>query len=142
MATQAPSVHNSQPWNWKVGPQSPSLYADPSRRLTHADPDRRNLLVGCGAALHHCVVALAAPGWHAKVQRLPNPADADHLAVVTVVERPAGELDFMLAAAIGRRRTDRRIYGSWPVPWGDIALMGARAARAGVMLRQVDAARG
>ncbi|MFN8073063.1 MAG: nitroreductase family protein [Mycobacterium sp.] len=140
MATQAPSVHNSQPWNWKVGPQSLSLYADPSRRLTHADPDRRNLLVSCGAALHHCVVALAASGWHAKVQRLPNPADADHLAVVTVVERPAGELDFMLAAAIGRRRTDRRIYGSWPVPWGDIALMGARAARAGVMLRQVDAA--
>ncbi len=40
-----------------------------------------------------------------------------------------------------RRRTDRRTYGSWPVPVGDIALMGARAARAGVMLRQIGCCR-
>jgi len=138
MATRAPSVHNSQPWRWRVGPQSLGLYADPSRRLPHADPDRRSLIVSCGIALHHCVVALAAMGWHATVHRLPNPADPDHLAIITVAEQPAAELEFMLAAAIGRRRTDRRIYSSWPVPWGDIALMGARAARAGVMLRQVD----
>lgn len=138
MATLAPSVHNSQPWRWRVGPQSLGLYADPSRRLPHADPDRRNLIVSCGIALHHCVVALGAMGWHATVHRLPDPADPDHLATVTVVEQPAVELEFMLTAAIGRRRTDRRIYSSWPVPWGDIALMGARAARAGVMLRQVD----
>lgn len=139
MATQAPSVHNSQPWRWRVGPQSLGLYADPSRRLPQADPDRRNLIVSCGIALHHCVVALGAMGWHATVHRLPNPADPDHLAIITVAEQPAAELEFMLTAAIGRRRTDRRIYSSWPVPWGDIALMGARAARAGVMLRQVDA---
>lgn len=138
MATQAPSVHNSQPWRWRVGPQSLGLYADPSRRLPHADPDRRNLILSCGIALHHCVVALGAMGWHATVHRLPNPADPDHLAIITAVEQPAVELEFMLTAAIGRRRTDRRIYSSWPVPWGDIALMGARAARAGVMLRQVD----
>jgi nitroreductase len=48
----------------------------------------------------------------------------------------------MLAAAVGRRRTDRRTFSSWPVPWGDIALMGARAARAGVMLRQIDPSQG
>lgn len=138
MATQAPSVHNSQPWHWRIGPTSLSLYADPSRQLRHVDPDRRNLLVSCGTTLHHCVVALAATGWRAKVTRMPNPADSDHLATIDVVEQPAGDLDFMLAAAIGRRRTDRRIYSSWPVPWGDIALMGARAARAGVMLRQID----
>lgn len=138
MATRAPSVHNSQPWRWRVGPHSLSLHADPSRRLPHADPDRRNLLVSCGISLQHAVVALAANGWHAKVDRLPDPADPDHLATISVVEQPAAELDFVLAAAIGRRRTDRRVYSTWPVPWGDIALMGARAARAGVMLRQID----
>ena len=138
MATQAPSLHNTQPWRWRVGPHGLSLYADPSRHLRRADPDRRNMLVSCGAALHHCTVALAATGLSAKIQRLPQPADPDHLAVITVVPQTPGELDFMLAAAIGRRRTDRRIYSSWPVPWGDIALMGARAARAGVMLRQID----
>jgi nitroreductase len=138
LATQAPSVHNSQPWHWRVGPHSLHLYADPSRQLPKADPDRRDLLVSCGGALHHCTVALAALGWQAKIHRFPNPADRDHLASIEVHRQPAGELDITLAAAIPRRRTDRRNYSSWPVPGGDIALMGARAARAGVMLRQLD----
>ena len=138
LATKAPSVHNSQPWHWRVGPDSLHLYADASRHLPRADPDRRDLLISCGSALHHCTVGLAAMGWHAKVDRLPDPADPDHLAAIRLVRQPPGELDVMLAAAIGRRRTDRRNYSSWPVPWGDIALMGARAARAGVMLRQID----
>lgn len=37
-----------------------------------------------------------------------------------------------LAAAIARRRTDRRRLSDWPVSLADIALMGSRAARAGV----------
>ena len=28
LATRAPSVHNSQPWRWRVGPDSLHLYAD------------------------------------------------------------------------------------------------------------------
>jgi hypothetical protein len=138
MATQAPSVHNSQPWHWRVGPDSLNLYADPSRHLPHTDPDSRDMLVSCGAALHHSTVALAAMGWHAVVHRLPDPCRPDHLAAVTVERQSPDELDVTLAAAIARRRTDRRTYNSWPVPWGDIALMGARAARAGVMLRQIE----
>lgn len=138
LATHAPSVHNSQPWRWKVHADALHLYRDPSRYLPQADPDGRSMLISCGAALHHCTIALAAMGWRATVQRLPEPADPHHLAAVTVHRQPPGELDVMLAAAIPRRRTDRRRYSSWPVPWGDIALMGARAARAGVMLRQID----
>jgi nitroreductase len=138
MATQAPSVHNSQPWHWRVGPDSLNLYSDPSRHLRHTDPDSRDMLVSCGAALHHSTVALAARGWHAVVHRLPDPRRPDHLAAVTVERQSPDELDVTLAGAITRRRTDRRTYNSWPVPWGDIALMGARAARAGVMLRQIE----
>lgn len=138
MATQAPSVYNSQPWHWRVGSESLHLYADPSRHRPGTDPDRRDLLISCGAALHHCTVALASLGWHASVERLPDPADPDHLAVVTVEPQRPDDLDVMLAAAVARRRTDRRTFSSWPVPWGDIAVMGARAARAGVMLRQID----
>ena len=138
LATRAPSVHNSQPWHWRVGPTSLNLYADPSRRLPRTDPHGREMVLSCGAALHHCTVALAAMGWRAKVRRVPNPEEPDHLAAVEVVPQSPGELEVMLAAAITRRRTDRRTYSSWPVPWGDIALMGARAARAGVMLRQID----
>lgn len=138
MATRAPSVHNSQPWRWRVGADSLHLYADPGRHLPGTDPDRRDLVLSCGAALHHCTVALAAMGWHARVHRLPDPAEPDHLASIELSAQKPDELDIMLAGAISRRRTDRRNYSAWPVPWGDIALMGARAARAGVMLRQVD----
>lgn len=138
LATRAPSIHNSQPWQWRVGAQGVHLYADLSRHLVATDPDSRDLLLSCGATLHHCVVALAALGWQTKVHRLPNPAEPEHLAAVELHRQSATELDIALAAAIPRRRTDRRYYGPWSVPPADIALMGARAARAGVMLRQVE----
>jgi nitroreductase len=137
-AVQAPSVHNSQPWIWNVDGESLQLRADPRKYLRHTDPDGRDLLISCGASLHHCTVALASLGWRSTVRRLPDPTDPALLAGVTVRRQPPADLDRLLAEAIGRRRTDRRTYSPVPVPWGDIALMGARAARAGVMLRQID----
>ncbi|GAB1813056.1 NAD(P)H nitroreductase [Mycobacterium sp. MUNTM1] len=106
--------------------------------MPNTDPDGRDLILSCGAALHHCVVALAAVGWRSKVTRLPNPADPDHLAAIEVSRHPADYVDIALAAAIPRRRTDRRHYSSWPVPMSDIALVAARAARNGVTLCQVE----
>ncbi len=138
LASRAPSVHNTQPWQWRVGTTSVHLYADPGRQLPNTDPDGRDLMLSCGAALHHCTVAFAAVGWHAKVTRLPNPADPDHLAAIELSPYPADSVDVALAAAIPRRRTDRRHYSHWPVPVADIALMAARAARHGVTLLRVD----
>ena len=139
LAVRAPSVHNSQPWQWRVGERSLHLYANPDLRLPHTDPDARDWMLSCGATLNHCQVGLSALGWQSKVHRFPNPADPNHLAAMEVHRYPATEVDVSLAAAIPRRRTDRRHYSSWQVPPREIALMGARAARAGVMLRRVDA---
>jgi nitroreductase len=138
LASRAPSVHNTQPWRWLVGAQSLHLYSDGDRQLLNTDPDGRDLILSCGTALNHCVVALAAVGWQAKVARLPNPADPSHLAAIELSRSTADPVDIALAAAIPRRRTDRRHYSSWPVPVGDIALMAARAARNGVTLCQVE----
>ncbi|AKN17833.1 hypothetical protein MHAE_07129 [Mycobacterium haemophilum DSM 44634] len=138
LAIRAPSVHNTQPWRWRVGKKSLHLYADSRLQLPNTDPDGRDLMLSCGIALHHCVVALAALGWQSKIHRLPNPDEPEHLAAIEVYRHPANEVDIMLAAAIPRRRTDRRRYSSWSVPAHYIALMGARAARAGVMLRQIE----
>ncbi|MEE6165965.1 MULTISPECIES: Acg family FMN-binding oxidoreductase [unclassified Mycolicibacterium] len=138
LANRAPSVHNSQPWRWRVGPRSIHLYSDTSLHLPHTDPDCRDLIVSCGTALNHCVIALAALGWQSKVSYLPNPADPDHLASIQPHPLQPGPVDVALAAAIPRRRTDRRHFSSWTVPPGDIAVMGSRAARMGVTMRRVD----
>ncbi|OHV06057.1 Acg family FMN-binding oxidoreductase [Mycobacterium talmoniae] len=138
LAARAPSMYNTQPWRWRVGARRLHLYADPSRQLHSADPEGRDLILSCGATLHHAVVALAALGWRAKVHHFPDPTDADHLASIEVSTGDVDQVDVMLAAAIPRRRTDRRRYGPWPVPTADTALMAARAARCGVMLRQID----
>ncbi len=138
LASRAPSVHNTQPWRWRVDMSSLHLYSDTSRQLPHTDPDGRDLMLSCGAALNHCVVALAAVGWQAKVSRLPNPAEPDHLAAIEFIPQAPDQLDIMLAAAMPRRRTDRRHYSFWPVPVGDVALMSARAARMGVALHRVE----
>jgi hypothetical protein len=104
-----------------------------------ADPENRDLLLSCGASLNHCVVGLAALGWQAKIHRFPDPGDLQHLATIELSRHEVSDVDVSLAAAIPRRRTDRRHYSSWPVPHGDVALMGARAARAGVTMRRVEA---
>ncbi|MCP2170171.1 Acg family FMN-binding oxidoreductase [Goodfellowiella coeruleoviolacea] len=115
LAVRAPSVHNSQPWRWRVGGRSVHLYADWSRHLPATDPDGRDLVVSCGAALHHLRVALAALGWGATVHRLPNPNDRDHLASVELSPRQPSHDDITLVSAVPRRRSDRRLYSSWPV---------------------------
>ena len=137
LAVRAPSIHNSQPWRWRVGPHSMHLYADPAMHLVHTDPDGRDLILSCGLVLDHCAVALAALGWQAKIHRFPNPADRDHLASIEYHRRSPAETDIGLAAAIPNRRTDRRHFSGWPVPSGHLAAMSARAARMGAVVRRV-----
>jgi hypothetical protein len=137
LACRAPSVHNTQPWRWRVGDRSVHLYADFSRRLPATDPTGADLLLGCGAALHHLRIALAAMGWRAIVHRLPNPAEPDHLAAVEFVRREPGEVEIAMASAIPRRTTDRRRFSSWGVPKGVLMLLEDRAADEGATLREV-----
>jgi len=116
LALRAPSVHNCQPWRWLVGPESVHLYADGSRQVPATDPHGRDLLISCGAALDHFLVALASLGRGARVRRIPNPAQPGHLATVELLPHTGTGADEALAAAIPRRRTDRRRFSSWPVP--------------------------
>ena len=82
LACRAPSVHNTQPWRWRVHGDRLDLFADYRRQLVYADPARRDLLVSCGAALHHLQVVCAGLGWAARVHRLPDPSDERHVAGV------------------------------------------------------------
>ncbi|SDC21068.1 Acg family FMN-binding oxidoreductase [Actinokineospora iranica] len=128
LACRAPSVHNTQPWRWLLGDRSVHLMADWTRQVPATDPDGRDLLVSCGAALHHLRVAFAALGWDTETVLAPNPADPDHLAAVEPHRHTPDDDEVALAAAVTRRRTDRRRYSSWPVPDGHIDLLVEHAA--------------
>ncbi|GAB3155605.1 NAD(P)H nitroreductase [Micromonospora sonneratiae] len=116
-AGYAPSVHNTQPWRWRVQPDGLELYAVRDRQLAVTDPDGRLLAVSCGTGLHHARVALAAQGWAARVTRLPDPADPDLLARIVVTGPSAPTSDAVeLAACLRERHTDRRPVSTEPVP--------------------------
>src|SRR5689334_11269234 len=80
----APSIHNTQPWRWRISRESLDLHLEPDRLLQVADPDTRLATLSCGAALHHARVSLAAQGWRATVTRIPDPAHPEHLAHLRV----------------------------------------------------------
>jgi nitroreductase len=139
LAMRAPSVHNSQPWRWRVGDETVHLYVDPKVVLRQTDPDGRDLMLSCGTVLHHFRVAAAAFGWRARAHRFPNPAVPEHIASFEFERKTASEQDIALAGAIPRRRTDRRRYSSWPVPLGHIAQIASRAAQEGIVLYRAEA---
>ncbi|WP_370961639.1 NAD(P)H nitroreductase [Amycolatopsis sp. cg9] len=138
MALRAPSVHNSQPWCWRIGHSSLHLYADHDRRLPETDPDGRDLLLSCGAALHHLRIGFAALGWAAAVHRLPNPAEPGHLAAVKLHRHEPSQDEIAMAAAIPRRRTDRRRHSSWTVPRGHVEALAKAAALEGTVLQVAE----
>lgn len=110
---QAPSVFNTQPWNWRITGDILELHADPSRKLDSTDPEGRLLIVSCGAALHHALTALAATGWSTTVERYPDDSRPDLLARIRLGDQVQPDPDAQrMAAAIPLRRTDRRAFGA------------------------------
>ncbi len=130
LATSAPSVHNTQPWLWRITDDVVELYADTARRLVVEDPVGRNLVISCGAALHHLQVAADALGWTTEVERVAGTSDPTLLARVRL--SPSGRpADPARLAVLRERRTDRRRFTSWPVPDERIQHLAAEAAEAG-----------
>ena len=123
-AGHAPSIHNTQPWRWRLTADQMDLYVERSRVLEVTDPDTRLATLSCGAAVHHARVGLAARGWRATVFRMPNPADPDHLAQLRIDGRaptPAEPLTAHRMQTIRLRHTDRRPASGTPVAADDLA---------------------
>ena len=112
------------------------------RLLPVTDLHGRDLVLSCGAALHHLRVALAASGIGTSVHRTPRPAEAKLLATINLSALPAAEDDLRAGAAVIRRRTDRRRFGDWPVPDAFLDELRTVAEREGAALRVVDATAG
>jgi len=110
-AALAPSIHNAQPWRWRMTGDGLDLHLGPSRLPDVADPDARLATLSCGAALHHARVSLAAQGWRATATRMPDPAGPEHLARLQVdgpAPAPVEAVTVRRGQTIGLRHTDRR----------------------------------
>jgi hypothetical protein len=115
-AGYAPSIHNTQPWRWRLTGSSLDLSIERDRVLEVTDPDARLATVSCGAALHHARMALAAQGWTVTVSRMPDHADPDHLARLGVEGRsPVGQPSTPHLRTIPLRHTDRRPVTGAPI---------------------------
>lgn len=116
-AGYAPSIHNTQPWRWSAHPDRLELFAERDRQLSATDPQGRLLMISCGAALHHALVALRAQGWTAEVDRTDDPTRPDLLATLPAGTRtPVTHRAKRLFEAVATRRTDRRPVSEQPVP--------------------------
>jgi nitroreductase len=82
-AVRAPSLHNSQPWQFRqLADGSLEVHADHRRALSATDPYGRELVISCGAALATLVIGVRWLGARPEVHRFPDPAQPSLLARV------------------------------------------------------------
>jgi nitroreductase len=130
LACRAPSVHNTQPWRWRLRDDATiELYADRRRQLQVSDPSGRNLALSCGAALHHGVVVAQALGLTVAVEVMPSRDDDNLLGRIGLSPGIRTDDGPELLEKIAQRCTDRRRFTSWPIP--DSRLAGLAKAASG-----------
>ena len=118
-AIRAPSSDNSQPWRFRITKDVLELRADRSRALPVTDPQDRELIISCGAALFHVALVLRHFGTMPRIDRLPDARNPDLLARVHVGEaREHTAEDEALFHAIPLRRTFRRRFAERCLPDG------------------------
>lgn len=140
-AVAAPSMHNTQPWRFRVSPESATIEvrADPARKLPVSDPHGRAVHIACGAAVFNMRVAAAVEGMQPRVRLVPDPAQPTLLATVRLAGRHRATPDEReLYAAIPRRHTNREPFSNRLVPPGIRAELAEAADLAGAVLNFPD----
>jgi nitroreductase len=137
-ATAAPSVHNTQPWLFRVGDGVVDVLADHRRRLAILDPDGREMHVSIGAAVFTLRVAVSAAGRPSTVRLAPEPDVAARLTLGPAAEPSRAAR--ALAGAIPRRHTNRRPFADKPIPFGTMEELSGAATAEGATLLTVGPA--
>jgi hypothetical protein len=139
-AILSPSRHNTQPWLFEIEGPELRVYGDWRRALKVADPQGRELVMACGAALYNLEVAAHHFGHSTSVEILAGKGRRDGLlARLTLEERRAPTAqEEELFGAIGVRRTNRFPFDARDVPFGVVSGLVREAADQGACLRVVD----
>jgi hypothetical protein len=138
VAARAPSLHNTQPWRFTVGGDGIELTADTSRQLL-VDPDGREMIISCGAALYGLRLAVRSLGYLPEVELLPGPAGRQPLARIRLglpVPMTADERKMFMA--VPHRHTHRGPFEAGPLPAGLFPLLRDDARAEGAILTQID----
>lgn len=104
-ATLASPSHNTQPWKFRIQPDSITILPDFSRRCPAVDPDDSHLFKSLGCAAENLVHAAAAQGFSTDVR-----FDAAHDGVVVALNRNASAHATDLYRAITKRQCVRTAF--------------------------------
>ncbi len=137
-AVRAPSSHNSQPWRFRTLPTGIELRADSSRLLRVVDPQGRELLISCGAALFHLRRALQHLGHAVAIDVLPDAKEPSLLARVECALKPGTSASPSLFRAICQRQTHRGAFLKRELPQGLLPSLQAAADAEGAWLARID----
>ncbi len=140
-AVLAPSGHNTQPWRFVVSENTIELWGDPARRLPLADPNDRELILSCGAALLNLRIAIHHFGYSSEIKLLPSADEALLLARVRLGGPLHWKPDDRLFRAILMRHTDRGDFDHRRIAATILAGLEAAAAFEGATLMIVESER-
>jgi hypothetical protein len=135
-AVAAPSIHNTQPWRYRLDPDTVTIEvrAAPERSLPHIDAAGRGLHVSVGAAVFNLRVAVTRSGWEPVVRLLPRPADPVCLAAVRLAGPQTIRHRSDLYDALWRRHSSRFPFTGRPVPSMILSELSEAAATEGAFL--------
>jgi nitroreductase len=116
-ALLAPSPHNTQPWLFRINTTDAELYLDRRRLLPVVDPEAREMVLSCGAALSNLRIATEYFSHSFQVEILPDPANPQFIARfhLGLQGETTGE-DITLFHAITQRHTNRLPFEDKPIP--------------------------
>jgi hypothetical protein len=139
-AGAAPSLHNTQPWQFAVEGDAMLLYAVPERALGVADPNARGLYLSCGAALYNARTAGRELGYDVRMRLLPHPEyPLDVLAVLDAEPgAPPSATESARYGAIWRRHTNRGAYSDRRIAPSLAARLAQAAAQEHATLQRLD----
>jgi len=112
-AILAPSGHNTQPWSFGLDDEAMviNVYADRTRALPVIDPDDRELIISCGAAIANLTIAMKYFEYIPEIKFFPDIADNDLLACIRpLMGYEPDENDKKLFKAIKQRHTNRQPF--------------------------------
>jgi nitroreductase len=138
-AARAPSVHNTQPWKFRVSGNVIELRADTGRQLHQVDPAGRELMMSCGAAVFGLRLGLRKLGYLGAVRLLPDPAQPWLVARVEPAgNAPMSREESDLLAALPHRHTHRGPFAPGEIPSRLLAALQLDASAEGAELLLIE----